>query len=116
MWVTETRTRTTFARCCSLLAPQPPDRVAAPGGNVPTRSRARGFDATDLTGRTAVVTGAGSGIGRSLALLAGERGAAVHVVDVDTERAETVADEVRRLGGSAHPHAVDVSDPDAVLH
>ncbi len=80
-----------------------------------TRPRARSFDASDLTGRRAVVTGAGSGIGRSLALLAARRGAEVHVVDVDTDRAETVAGEARRLGATAHAHTVDVADADAVL-
>ncbi len=68
----------------------------------------------DLTGMTAVVTGAGSGIGRSLARLLGARGALVHVVDVDGPRADAVAQEVRDAGGSAASHAVDVTDAEAV--
>ncbi|MCW2608181.1 MAG: sadH 2 [Frankiales bacterium] len=68
-----------------------------------------GTPVADLTGRTAVVTGGGSGIGRSLCLLLGKRGARVHVVDRDLARAEAVAEEV---GGVAH--AVDVSDAAAV--
>ena len=74
-----------------------------------TRPGGRGLDTTDLSGRTAVVTGGGSGIGRSLCLLLAARGARVHVVDRDPARAQAVADDV---GGVAH--RVDVSDAAAV--
>ncbi len=73
------------------------------------------IDFDDLTGRTAVVTGAASGIGRSLAKLLGERGALVHVADLDGPGAESVAEEVRAAGGKARPHALDVADADAVV-
>lgn len=73
-----------------------------------------GIDTADLTGRTAVVTGGGSGIGRSLCLLLGRRGASVHVVDRSRESAEAVADQVRAGGGSAVAHEVDVTDAVAV--
>lgn len=63
----------------------------------------------DFAGQVAVVTGAGSGIGRSTALLLGRLGAKVHAADIDGEKAETVASQ---LGGRAH--ALDVSDPGAV--
>ena len=72
------------------------------------------FDVQDLTGRTAVVTGGGSGIGRSLALLVGARGATVHVADRDAAGAEAVAAQVRAAGGTAHAHTVDVTDAAAV--
>ncbi len=73
-----------------------------------------GIDTTDLTGKTAVVTGAGSGIGRSIALLLGRRGAAVHVADLDGASAEAVAAAVTAAGGTAVAHTLDVTDPDAV--
>jgi NAD(P)-dependent dehydrogenase (short-subunit alcohol dehydrogenase family) len=65
----------------------------------------------DLTGKTAVVTGAGSGIGRATALLLARHGARVHVVDVNADAAAGVADEI---GRSAVAHTVDVSEPDQV--
>src|SRR5439155_11438290 len=68
----------------------------------------------DLHGKVAVVTGAGSGIGRSTALLLARRGASVHVADIDAESAERVLREVSSAGGSATAHALDVSDPAAV--
>ncbi|MCU1693239.1 MAG: sadH 2 [Frankiales bacterium] len=83
--------------------------AAAAGAALDAYFRAPGYPTSDLTGKTAVVTGAGSGIGRSLALLLASRGATVHVVDVDLARAQEVAGEV---GGTAH--RVDVSDAAAV--
>ncbi len=62
-------------------------------------------------GRTAIVTGGGSGIGAAIARrLAGE-GAAVAVVDVHDARARAVAGEIERAGGRADAFACDVSDP-----
>jgi len=69
---------------------------------------------TDLHGQTAVVTGGGSGIGRSLALLLAERGARVHVVDRDAAAASSVAEQARSAGGRAEAHQVDVTDAAAV--
>ncbi|NGP04393.1 SDR family NAD(P)-dependent oxidoreductase [Rhodococcus sp. 14C212] len=55
---------------------------------------------TDLTGRTAVVTGAGSGLGRAEALALAARGAAVVVNDIGAA-AHTVAAEIEERGGKA---------------
>ena len=62
-----------------------------------------------LDGRTAVVTGGGSGIGRATCRRMVEEGARVAVLDVDRESAETVA---RDIGAVAF--SVDVGDPDAL--
>jgi NAD(P)-dependent dehydrogenase (short-subunit alcohol dehydrogenase family) len=65
----------------------------------------------DLTGKTAVVTGAGSGIGASSARLLARHGAKVHVVDINGAAAATVA---REIGCGAVDHAVDVARPEEV--
>ncbi|AXK35265.1 SDR family NAD(P)-dependent oxidoreductase [Streptomyces armeniacus] len=70
---------------------------------------ARPYARTRLDGRTVLVTGGGSGIGRACARTFAAAGALVHVVDVDAEAAKSVAEEV---GG--HPHAVDLADAEAV--
>jgi NAD(P)-dependent dehydrogenase (short-subunit alcohol dehydrogenase family) len=66
---------------------------------------------SSLTGKTAVITGAGSGIGRAAALLFANEGARVHVADRDAER---VAAVVAEIGDAATGHTVDVTDPAAV--
>lgn len=68
----------------------------------------------DLDGNVAVVTGAGSGIGRSTALLLARHGARVHAADINGATAEAVAAEIGHTGGSAVAHRLDVADADAV--
>ena len=65
---------------------------------------------TRLNDKTAVITGAGSGIGRASALKFAAEGAAVAVTDILGDTAEAVAEEIREAGGRAVSFAVDVSD------
>lgn len=67
-----------------------------------------------LADAVAVVTGAGSGIGRAAALAYARRGARVAVTDVSGERAEEVARQIRDAGGQAIPLQLDVGDRDQV--
>ncbi len=67
-----------------------------------------------LASQVAVVTGAGRGIGRAIALRFAAEGAEVVCVSRTVENAEKVATEVRALGRRAWAHAVDVADPTAV--
>ncbi|MGR6964293.1 acetoin reductase [Geodermatophilus sp. URMC 61] len=64
---------------------------------------------------TAVVTGAGRGIGRAIALRLARDGHAVAVNDVDKSTAEGVADEITAAGGSAIAVPADVTDREAVF-
>jgi NAD(P)-dependent dehydrogenase (short-subunit alcohol dehydrogenase family) len=62
-----------------------------------------------LDGKTAIVTGAGSGIGRATALLFGREGAGVVCADWHDAEAETVAEAIRGAGGQAVSVKTDVS-------
>jgi NAD(P)-dependent dehydrogenase (short-subunit alcohol dehydrogenase family) len=65
-------------------------------------------------GRTAVVTGAGSGLGRAISLALAVSGARVILVGRRLGRLDAVAGEIRAAGGSARVHACDTSDPGSV--
>ena len=62
-----------------------------------------------LAGKVAVVTGAGSGIGRAIAIRLGQEGADVAVADLNTDSAEDTAEEIRKLGRRALAVFVDLS-------
>src|SRR5579862_6552329 len=69
---------------------------------------------SQLSGQIAIVTGAGRGIGRAIALKFAAEGADVVCVSRTAENSEKTAQEVRSLGRKAWAHAVDVSDGAAV--
>src|SRR5918912_273255 len=79
-----------------------------------TSGGVQGVVQLDLSGRTALVTGAASGIGRTCALRLAAAGASVIVVDRDGAAAETVAKAAGDLGTGAVATAVgaDLSDLD----
>ena len=66
-------------------------------------------DIGELHGRTAVVTGASSGMGERITRMLGSAGASVFAVARTREKLEAVCDEVIRGGGQASPVALDVS-------
>src|SRR5829696_8834276 len=67
-----------------------------------------------LAGRTALVTGAGSGIGASIAAGLAQAGAYVLVQDLRPDPAASVVDSIRATGGAAEAIAGDISNPDDV--
>ena len=69
---------------------------------------------SQLANQIAVVTGAGRGIGRAIALKFANEGADVAVVSRTQENSENVAVEIRALGRKAWAHTVDVADAVAV--
>ncbi|MET7853174.1 SDR family NAD(P)-dependent oxidoreductase [Streptomyces avermitilis] len=71
--------------------------------------------AYDLTGRTAFVTGAASGIGRASAVLLAQAGATVHCADRDEQGLHETATLIKSGGGTARTHHLDVTDR-AQLH
>ena len=68
------------------------------------------LDEFRLADRHAIVTGAGRGLGRQMALGLAEAGADVTIADVDEASAEETADEIREIGPSATAIPVDVAD------
>jgi 2-keto-3-deoxy-L-fuconate dehydrogenase len=69
-----------------------------------------------LQGKTAVITGGGSGIGRAISLLFAQQGATVHIVELNPEAAAQVVAEIEQAGGTAHVHQANVADQQQVLH
>nr|WP_087573189.1 glucose 1-dehydrogenase [Sphingomonas sp. JE1] len=63
-----------------------------------------------MAGRVAIITGAGSGIGATTAVLLAARGAAVIVADISAAGCEATTEQIRRDGGSATPIVVDMTD------
>ncbi|HEX4870521.1 MAG TPA: SDR family oxidoreductase [Moraxellaceae bacterium] len=79
------------------------------------RARVRpGRSGLPLAGKLAVVTGAGSGIGRATALRFAEEGADLVCVDINTAAAERTAELARLLGASAWARTVDVGNARAM--
>jgi 2-hydroxycyclohexanecarboxyl-CoA dehydrogenase len=67
-----------------------------------------------LAGKTAIITGAGSNIGRGIALAFGEEGANVVIAEIDEAQAKKVANQIAGRGGSAMVIKADVTDAQAV--
>jgi NADP-dependent 3-hydroxy acid dehydrogenase YdfG len=70
---------------------------------------------TSINGKVAVITGAGSGIGRALAYDLGRRGAKLAISDVDVVGLAETAKHVRVIGARVHEQRLDVTDRPAVL-
>ena len=65
----------------------------------------------DFTGKVALITGAGNGIGRATAVAFAKSGAKVVVVDRDSAAGEATAGIIRQQGAGAHFIAADVTKP-----
>lgn len=78
--------------------------VATAGGDIGMR----------LEGKSAVVTGGGSGIGRAIAVLFAAEGARIAVVDRDEAGARATVDAIATAGGAAEAHVCDVGEAASV--
>ncbi len=67
-----------------------------------------------MDGKVAIITGAGSGIGQAIALRFAANGAAVRIVDNNSQRGEMTAQKICDGGGTASVHACDVTDQSQV--
>ena len=67
-----------------------------------------------VSGRTVMITGASSGIGKAAALEIGEAGGTMLLVARRMDQLQEVADEIEELGGVAYVHTCDLSDTDDI--
>lgn len=67
-----------------------------------------------LDNKVALVTGAGSGIGREIALLFAKQGAVVIIADIQADSAEQVAAEIAAQDGNAHALSLDVRNEEQI--
>lgn len=68
-----------------------------------------------LEGKSAVITGGGSGIGKAIAVLFARQGAMVHIIDLTEQNAAQALDEIRINNGRGAAYACDVSNQQQVL-
>lgn len=64
----------------------------------------------DLKNKRAIITGAGSGIGKAIALLFAKQNAFVYVIEMNEENANAVVEEIKSNNGNASAHIADVSN------
>src|SRR5262249_41031224 len=83
-------------------------RPKARAGRFATERR-QGDKSMRLKGKTALITGSASGIGRAGAVLFAREGAAVAVADIDKGRITDTVDEIKRAGGRAHGIPCDLT-------
>ncbi|MBC7743975.1 MAG: SDR family oxidoreductase, partial [Flavobacterium sp.] len=67
-----------------------------------------------LKGKSAVITGGGSGIGKEISLLFAKQGAKVYILELNEQSAKQVVDEIQAFG-EAHSFLCDVSNQEQVL-
>ncbi|WP_020529191.1 SDR family NAD(P)-dependent oxidoreductase [Flexithrix dorotheae] len=69
----------------------------------------------DLTGKIALVTGGGSGIGESISMTLAKHGANVQIIELNKENAEVVVGKIKEAGGLAKSHSCNVANQEEVL-
>jgi 2-keto-3-deoxy-L-fuconate dehydrogenase len=70
----------------------------------------------ELKGKSAVITGGGSGIGEAIAVLFARQGAVVHIVELNDEAASQTVAEINQAGGQGFNYRCDVSNQQQVLN
>lgn len=68
-----------------------------------------------LKGKSAIITGGGSGIGKAISMLFARQGAYVHIIELNADAGLQTVNEIREEGGSANVYGCDVSKQEIVL-
>lgn len=69
----------------------------------------------DLTGKVALVTGGASGIGLAISKTFAKQGAHVHILELNIDLANQVVEDIKKEGGTAEAHAMDISKQSNVI-
>ncbi len=64
----------------------------------------------DFSDSSCIVTGGGQGIGRNISLRFADRGASVHILEIDVDKGKETVEDIRSDGGQATLHETDVAD------
>ena len=67
-----------------------------------------------LKGKSAIVTGGGSGIGKAISTLFAKQGAHVHIIELNAGAGEQTVSEIKEAGGNAEAHGCDISNQEAI--
>lgn len=67
-----------------------------------------------LKGKSAIVTGGGSGIGKAISTLFAKQGAHVHIIELNAGAGEQTVIEIKEAGGNAEAHGCDISNQEAI--
>lgn len=67
-----------------------------------------------LTGKTAIITGGGSGIGRAISIMFAKQGAVVFIFDVDEKGSAAIVTEIEEAGGKAEAVILNITDQQAI--
>jgi 2-keto-3-deoxy-L-fuconate dehydrogenase len=68
-----------------------------------------------LKGKSAVITGGGSGIGRAISVLFSKQGATVHIIELNADAAKETVDEILKEGGQAFAYGCNVSNQQQIV-
>jgi 2-keto-3-deoxy-L-fuconate dehydrogenase len=69
-----------------------------------------------LKGKSAIITGGGSGIGKAISMLFAKQGAKVHIIELNADAAQQTVTEIEAAGGVAAAYGCDVSNQEAVVN
>ena len=70
----------------------------------------------DLSGKAAIITGGGSGIGKAISQTLATQGATVHILELNVDTAQECSNEIIEVGGKAFAHKCNVAKHSEVLH